>query len=139
VIKMSKIGVCPHCKHPVWLDVDGDGRSIEVSLCTLELVEIEIIKTGEIDRSENYSRHAFDALSGTMIRMCIGDGATRDEIIREMKISPTIVDWLINFWCIVDLGMQEQHRSLYKSFRVIDGSVIDVFIGHGRWIQLDGG
>jgi hypothetical protein len=119
--------------------VDGDGERIEVSLCTLKLIEKEIIETGEIDRSESHPLHAFNALSGAMIRMCIGDGATKDQIIGELKISPTIVDWLINFWCAVDLGMQEQHRPLYKSFRAADGFMVDIFIGHGKWASVEKG
>jgi hypothetical protein len=105
----------------------------------LKLIEKEIIETGEVDLSESYSLHAFNALSGAMIRMCIGDGATRDQIIDEMKISPVIIDWLIEFWCAVDLGMQEQHRPLYKSFCVVDGFMVDIFIGHGKWVPTKKG
>lgn len=137
MIKMSKIGVYRNGEYPVWTDIDGDGIGIEVSLYTLKLVEKEIIETGKIDRSEYHSRHAFDALSGVMIRMCIGDGATKQEIIDEMKISPIIVDWLIDFWCTVDLCMQKRHRTLYKSIRVTEIGTIDVFIGHGKWAPIE--
>jgi uncharacterized protein YbaR (Trm112 family) len=136
---MSEIGVCPNCKHPIWVDVDGDGELVTVSQCTLKLVEKEIIETGKMDLSVHNSRHAFDALSGVMIRMCIGNGKTMDEIVDEMKISPIIVDWLIGFWRAVDTGMQKQHRPLYKSFRVTATStthVEDVFIGHGSWAPI---
>ncbi len=81
MIEVGKIGVCRNCKHPVWTDVDKDGSSIELSLCTLGLVEKEIIENGKIDFYKSHSRSAFDDLSGVMIRMCIGDGATRQEII----------------------------------------------------------
>lgn len=130
------IGVCTNCKHQYWVDVDGDGEIVTVSQCTLKLIEKEIIETGKIDRSMHNSRNAFDVLSGVMIRMCIGDGLTRDEIIDEMEISPVIIDWLINFWCAVDIGMQEQHRSLYESFRVTDTYIVEVFIGHGSWAPI---
>jgi len=131
------MGVCRNCKHPVRISRDGDNQTVEISLCTLHCIEKQIIDGGKIDRSDYSSRNAFNELSAEMIRFCIGDSATKEEIVVEMKISPGIVDYLIDFWLNEDIGMQPRHRTLHQHVRACGMTLVDVFVGHGRWKAKD--